>query len=35
MNYTLCRIYRDPDGTRKEKEASESPKGTVLEHVRS
>ena len=27
MYKTLCRIYRDPNGPRKEKEASDPPKG--------
>ena len=29
MYQTLCRIYKDPDGPRKEKEASEPPKGVI------
>ena len=32
MYYTLCRVYRDPDGPRKEKEASKPPKGVMIEH---
>ena len=32
MYYTLCRIYRDPDGSMKEKEASKTPKGVMIEH---
>ena len=35
MYYTLCRTYRDPDGARKEKEASEPPNGVIWEHIRA
>ena len=30
--YTLCRVYRDPDGPRKENEVSEPSKGGMIEH---
>ena len=32
MYYTLCRVYRDPDGPRKEKESSKPSKGVMIEH---
>ena len=35
MYYILCRIYKDTDGLRKEKEDSDPPKGVVWEHVRA
>ena len=33
MYQTLYRINIDPGGSRKEKEASEPPKGVIWEHV--
>ena len=35
MCYTLFRVYREPGGERKEKEASKPPKGVILEHLRA
>ena len=35
MNYTLCRVYRDPYVPSKEKEASKPSKGVMREHERA
>ena len=32
MYETLCRVYRDPDGKNKEKEAYKPSKGVIREH---
>ena len=35
MDYTLCRIYRDPGAQSTEKEASDPPKGVIWEYIRA